>query len=238
MSDSTQTEQIRAALVSVQNTLAKAATDANRSTESIQLLAVSKKKPLAAIEAAWAAGQQAFGENYVDEAVDKIQALRAKFPHQTPEWHFIGAIQSRKAGLIAQHFDWVHSVDRLKVARKLAQQRPESAQPLSVCIQVNLDEEDSKSGVVSSEVAELADQIAEFPQLQLRGLMSIPAPRQAFDEQRAVFRQLAALLEALKPDHPRLDTLSMGMSADMAAAIHEGATIVRVGTAIFGARHG
>ncbi len=238
MSDSTQTQQIAAALGAVQRTIANAATDANRTKESIQLLAVSKKKPLAAIEAAWAAGQRAFGENYADEAVEKIQSWQAKFPDESPEWHFIGAIQSRKASMIATHFDWVHSIDRLKVATKLAQHRPASASPLSVCIQVNLDEESSKSGVPAAEVAELAKQIAELPQLTLRGLMSIPAPRSEFEEQRAVFQRLAHLKETLKPNHPQLDTLSMGMSGDIAAAIFEGATIVRVGTAIFGARDG
>lgn len=238
MSNFTENHDINAALNTVRSQLATAASAAQRSPEDVQLLAVSKRKPLAAIEAAWLAGQRAFGENYVDEALEKISAWQDKHPDTTPEWHFIGAIQSRKAAAIAQHFDWAHSVDRLKVAKKLNDNRPPSLPPLSVCIQVNLDAEDTKAGIALTDVATLAGQISELPALRLRGLMSIPAPRQTESEQRAVFRQLAQAQAAIKQAHPQLDTLSMGMSGDMTAAIAEGATIVRVGTAIFGARDG
>jgi PLP dependent protein len=229
---------IKASLNEVRAQIASAAHAAQRKPEHIQLLAVSKKKPLSAIEAAWQAGQRSFGENYVDEALEKITTWQSKHIDKAAEWHFIGAIQSRKAAAIAQHFDWAHSVDRFKVAKKLNDNRPSSKPPLSVCIQVNLDAEQTKAGIALSEVAELAGQIAELPALRLRGLMSIPAPRQSESEQRAVFRQLAQAQAAMSTAHPQLDTLSMGMSADMATAIAEGATIVRVGTAIFGARDG
>lgn len=236
MNEVTKTSDIQESLAAVQSQVEASAQKAGREPTSVQLLAVSKKKPLALIEAAWQAGQRAFGENYVDEGLEKIQAFRSTHPDRPCEWHFIGSIQSRKAAAIAEHFDWAHSVDRLKVAQKLSQHRPTTLQPLSVCLQVNLDGEASKSGVAADEVLELANQVAALPKLQLRGLMSIPAPRQGFDEQRAVFRQLAELLATLQNTHPQLDTLSMGMSADMDAAIAEGATLVRVGTAIFGAR--
>lgn len=232
----TKNTDIRTTLAAVKHQVQASAQKASRDPESVQLLAVSKKKPLADIEAAWVAGQHAFGENYVDEALEKIQTWRSAHPDWRAEWHFIGSIQSRKAAAIATHFDWAHSVDRLKVAQKLSQHRPAELPPLSVCLQVNLDEEASKSGVPANQVLELANQVAELPQLRLRGLMSIPAPREGFDAQRAVFRELADLLNTLKESHPALDTLSMGMSADLDAAIAEGATLVRVGTAIFGAR--
>lgn len=242
MSEPTQSHNINAALASVQSVINESVTAAERPEGCVQLLAVSKKKPLAAIEEAWAAGQRSFGENYVDEALEKIVSWQSQHPDLQPEqhveWHFIGAIQSRKAASIATHFDWVHSVDRLKVAQKLSQHRPDTTTPLSVCIQVNLDNESSKSGVMATEVAELATQIALLPNLTLRGLMSIPAPRTDLSEQRAAFRELATLQASLKNDHPTLDTLSMGMSGDLDAAILEGSTMVRVGTAIFGAREG
>jgi len=238
VSQSTQSHNIKAALASVQATIDESVTAAERPKGCVQLLAVSKKKPLAAIEAAWAAGQRCFGENYVDEALTKMASWQSQNPGWQVEWHFIGAIQSRKAASIASHFDWVHSVDRLKVAQKLSQHRPDTTTPLSVCIQVNLDNENSKSGVMATDVAELAEQIALLPNLKLRGLMSIPAPRTDLSEQRAAFRELAALQESLKTDHPTIDTLSMGMSGDLHAAVLEGSTMVRVGTAIFGARDG
>lgn len=236
MSELTNASLIATSLAEVKATVARSVVQANRDPDSVQLLAVSKRKPLAAIAAAWKAGQRAFGENYPDEAVEKIKAWQAVHPDRDAQWHYIGAIQSRKAAVIATHFDWVHSVDRLKVAKKLALHRPERRPPLSVCIQVNLDNEVNKSGVAYTEAGELADAITQLPQLQLRGLMSIPAPRENLAEQRAVFRRLSDLLEQLKADHPQVDTLSMGMSADLEAAISEGATIVRVGTAIFGSR--
>jgi len=178
------------------------------------------------------AGQLAFGENYVDEGVEKILSIA----DPSIEWHFIGAIQSRKCNQIAEHFDWAHGVDRLKTAERLSRFRPESLSPLNVCLQVNLDNESSKSGLPLEEVAELASACQNLPGITLRGLMAIPAPRDNFEQQRQVFDQLRQLLTELQIAQPELDTLSMGMSADMEAAIAEGATIVRVGTAIFGAR--
>jgi len=236
VSDSSKPHNIADSLASVLDSVARAADASNRDARSVQLLAVSKKKPLESIELAWQAGQRAFGENYADEALKKIQSWQERHPDSDIEWHFIGAIQSRKAASIAAHFDWVHSVDRLKVAKKLAENRADTDGPLSICLQVNLDGEASKSGIPADEVELLADQIAELPKLRLRGLMCIPAPRSDLEEQRAVFRQLATLQESLKSKHPALDTLSMGMSGDLDAAIAEGATIVRIGTAIFGAR--
>lgn len=236
MNESTKSPDIPTSLAAVHSLIAESAVRAGRKPQSIQLLAVTKKKPLADIEAAWQAGQRAFGENYVDEALDKIQAWREAHPDWQAQWHFIGSIQSRKAAAIATHFDWVHSVDRLKVAQKLSANRPTDSAPLSVCLQVNLDDEASKSGVSVKDAFELANQIAALPNLTLRGLMCIPAPRESLEAQRAVFKELAELLSSLKDTHPQLDTLSMGMSSDLDAAITEGATVVRVGTAIFGAR--
>ena len=203
-----------------------------RTPGSVQLLAVSKRKPLSAIEAAIASGQRSFGENYVEEGVGKITALA----DSSIEWHFIGAIQSRKCASIAQHFQWAHGVDRLKVATKLSAQRPESSAALNICLQVNLDDEDAKAGVVIDEVRALAVHCAELPGICLRGLMAIPAPRSDLHSQRKVFARLQQCLVSLQADFPTMDTLSMGMSADLEAAVAQGATIVRVGTAIFGAR--
>lgn len=205
-----------------------------RQPGSVTLMAVSKKKPVSAIRDAIAADQRVFGENYVEEGVEKIQELA----DASLEWHFIGAIQSRKTAQIAEHFDWAHGVDRVKVARRLADQRPAGLPPLNVCLQVNLDNEPGKAGVGIDEVAELAGECANFDGITLRGLMAIPAPRTELAAQRKAFARLAACLSSLRNDLPSLDTLSMGMSADMEAAVAEGATIVRVGTAIFGAREG
>ena len=196
------------------------------------LLAVSKKKPLSAIQEAIIAGQRDFGENYVDEGVAKILEI----DDASLIWHFIGAIQSRKTSQIAEHFHWAHGIDRLKIVRRLSEQRPDHLPPLNICLQVNLDNEVSKAGVAIDDVAELAAQCATLPNLRLRGLMAIPAPRETLEAQRKVLARLSNAMQLLKVDHPSLDTLSMGMSADMQAAIAEGATIVRVGTAIFGAR--
>jgi len=236
VTESTPSANISTALASVRADISAAAAAAGRADDSVQLLAVSKTRPHSDIASAWQAGQRAFGENYVDEALEKMGLLAHSHPAANIEWHFIGAIQSRKASAIAQHFQWVHSVDRLKVAQRLAKHRPPDMGTLSVCIQVNLDAELSKSGVHENDVSALADAIAALPQLCLRGLMCIPAPRSDPAEQRAVFRRLAKIQHALKPSFPTLDTLSMGMSGDMQAAIAEGANIVRVGTAIFGAR--
>jgi pyridoxal phosphate enzyme (YggS family) len=198
------------------------------------LLAVSKTFPAEDVRAAHAAGQREFGENYVQEALAKIESLadlRASL-----EWHFIGPLQSNKTRPVAEHFDWVHSVDRLKIAQRLSEQRPDHLPPLNVCLQVNVSGEASKSGVGIAEAVEVAQEIAALPKLNLRGLMSIPEPAGDIDAQRAPHHQLHELFERLRNDGLELDTLSMGMSSDLEAAVLEGATIVRVGTAIFGAR--
>lgn len=229
---SSSTPHIATSLQSVQDSINTMAQKHGRDPQSIQLLAVSKTKPVASITAAIDAGQHAFGENYPDEAIGKIVELAGA----NCEWHFIGAIQSRKAAGIAKHFAWVHSIDRLKVARKLAEHRPDTMPSLQCCLQINIDNESSKSGVTAEEAHELAAACAELPQLTLRGLMAIPAQVTGFDQQRAAFAKLRQLFDELRKHHPALDTLSMGMSGDLEAAIAEGATIVRVGTAIFGAR--
>jgi pyridoxal phosphate enzyme (YggS family) len=216
----------------IQDLLAKAAADAGRSGDHIRLLAVSKRKPVEAILEAAAAGQRDFGENFVQEGVEKIR----KCGRDDLIWHFIGHLQSNKTRVVAQNFQWVHTVDRLKIARRLSEQRPVDAADLNICIEVNIDAEESKSGVNPADVQDLATEIAELPRLRLRGLMCLPAIREDFAEQRKPFAALRELLESLNSSGLRLDTLSMGMSADYAAAIHEGATIVRVGTAIFGER--
>jgi len=203
-----------------------------RVSGSVQLLAVSKTQPAAALHAAVAAGQTRFGESYVQEALDKIGELKGL----GIEWHFIGPIQSNKTKAIAGHFDWVHSIDRLKTARRLSEQRPEALAPLNVCLQVNVSGESSKSGVAIADLEPLADAVVALPRLRLRGLMAIPAPCSDFDRQREPFRRLRRAFDELRRREPALDTLSMGMSADMEAAIAEGATMVRIGTAIFGTR--
>lgn len=213
-----------------------ASQEAQRAPNAVQLLAVSKTFPAQAVLEAVLAGQRAFGENYVQEGVEKIHAV-AQARGCTPlEWHFIGPIQSNKTRLIAENFDWVHTIEREKIAQRLSEQRPAGLHPLQVCIQVNTSGEASKSGVLAADAAALARAVAALPRLQLRGLMAIPEPEDDFDKQRAAFRVLRELYEQLRADGVALDTLSMGMSADMRAAIHEGATIVRVGSAIFGAR--
>ena len=213
-----------------------ASTAAGRDPMQVQLLAVSKTFPAAHVLEAIAAGQHAFGENYLQEALDKIADIKAALPSAPVEWHFIGPIQSNKTRSIAASFDWVHTVERLKVAERLSAQRPAGLPPLNVCIQVNISGEASKSGAMPAELAELARQVALLPNLTLRGLMAIPAPEQDGARQRAAFARLRALADALREGGLETDTLSMGMSADMAAAIAEGATIVRVGSAIFGDR--
>jgi pyridoxal phosphate enzyme (YggS family) len=219
-------------LQAVNVAIAKVAHLALRRPENITLLAVSKVFPADAVREAYHAGQSAFGESYVQEALDKIAALRDLLL----EWHFIGPIQSNKTRAIAENFAWVHSIDRLKIAERLAAQRPQNQLPLNVCIQVNVSGEDSKSGVAPSEVLALAQAMAGLPQLKLRGLMAIPAPADDLEEQRKPFAQLRALMAQLNEQGLGLDTLSMGMSHDLEAAIMEGATIVRVGSAIFGER--
>lgn len=201
--------------------------------DSVTLLAVSKTKPLADIEALAEAGQKAFGENYVQEALDKI----AQRPDL--EWHFIGPIQSNKTKSIAEHFQWVHSVDRLKIARRLSAQRPPGLGDLQILLEVNVSEEASKSGFRPDEILDVAEEVMALPNLSLRGLMAIPARAESMEAQRQPFRQLRDLLTKMQKRFPQapLDTLSMGMSADLESAIMEGSTLVRIGTDIFGARH-
>ena len=202
--------------------------------QSVTLLAVSKTFGPDAVRAAHAAGQRAFGENYVQEALAKIDALADLRPQI--QWHLIGPLQSNKTREVAEAFDWVHTVDRLKIAERLSAQRPAHRGPLSVCVQVNVSGESSKSGVAPAEVAALARAVAALPNLRLRGLMSIPEPAEGLAAQREPHRRLRELFDTLRAEGLALDTLSMGMSADLEAAVLEGATIVRVGTAIFGAR--
>jgi pyridoxal phosphate enzyme (YggS family) len=221
-------------LEEVRQRIAKAAASASRDGASVKLLAVSKTFPAEDVRAAFEAGQRAFGENYVQEGVAKITALSDL--RSELEWHFIGPLQSNKTKVVAEHFDWVQSVDRLKIAQRLSDQRPPGAPPLNVCLQVNVSGEESKSGVEPAEAASLAHQIAALPGLRLRGLMAIPEPAATLEAQRAPHARLSALMDALCADGLELDTLSIGMSADLEAAVLEGATMVRIGTAIFGAR--
>ena len=204
-----------------------------RNPDAISLLAVSKTWPAADVLQAVAAGQRSFGENYVQEGVDKVAALAG----QELEWHFIGPLQSNKTKKVAESFAWVHSVDRLKIAERLAEQRPPALPPLQICLQVNVSGEDSKSGVALGEVPALARQLVALPRVQLRGLMTIPAPHEDLNAQRRPFRLLHEVYEELRREGLPLDTLSMGMTHDLEAAIAEGATLVRVGTAIFGERN-
>lgn len=199
---------------------------------SVTLLAVSKLHPASAIAELAAAGQQRFGENYLQEALDKMAALAGL----DLEWHFIGPIQANKTRGIASRFAWVHSVDRLKIAQRLSRQRPDGQPPLNICLEVNISGEASKSGVVPAQLLELATAVAELPRLRLRGLMAIPAPSEDFAEQRRACARLRECQQTLRDAGFELDTLSMGMSADLEAAIAEGATLVRIGTALFGPR--
>ena len=209
-----------------------AAAACGRDPESILLLAVSKTKPAADVRAAFACGQKHFGENYLQEAEEKIRELS----DLDISWHFIGAIQSNKTRSIARDFDWAHCIDRLKIARRLSEQRPADMPPLNVCIQVNVDQEASKAGIEVDQVDELALAMQQLPGIRLRGLMTIPEPHPGFDEQRPAFARLAQKLDSLRQQGIDCDTLSMGMTQDMAAAIAEGSTLVRIGTAIFGER--
>jgi pyridoxal phosphate enzyme (YggS family) len=203
-----------------------------REKDSIQLLAVSKRHSAISIREAYEAGQNCFGENYVQELVEKVEELS----NLDIEWHFIGPLQSNKTKQIASVASWVHTIDRFKIAQRLNDQRPENLPPLSICIQVNISGEASKSGIMPDEIEALAAQISKLPHLRLRGLMAIPAPQDDFENQRKTFAKVFALQNTLHKQGYKLDTLSMGMSGDMQAAIAEGATIVRIGTAIFGTR--
>ena len=228
---------IAANLQAVEATIADAVQAAGRARNEVQLLAVSKTFPAEAVLAAMASGQTAFGENYLQEALDKIANVAQAQPEARVEWHFIGPIQSNKTRPIAANFHWVHTVERLKIAQRLSEQRPPELGPLNICLQVNISGEASKSGATEAELPELARAVAQLPNLRLRGLMAIPEQATGAAQQRAAFARLRQLHDALRAEGLALDTLSMGMSGDMAAAIAEGATIVRIGSAIFGARN-
>ena len=219
-------------LQAVHERIRQAATAAHRSPEDVRLLAVSKTFDASAVTAAWQAGQRAFGENFVQEALDKIAGLG----HLDIEWHFIGPIQSNKTRPIAEHFAWVHSLEREKIARRLNDSRPPGLPPLNVLIQVNVSGEASKSGVAPGEERTLAEVIRSLPRLRLRGLMAIPEPTPDAALQRRRFALLRSLQQGLQADDSGVDTLSMGMSDDLEAAVAEGSTMVRIGTAIFGSR--
>jgi pyridoxal phosphate enzyme (YggS family) len=226
--------QITDRLKNVHCQIDAAAIAAQRQPQAIKLLAVSKTRPAEELRQAWACGQQAFGENYLQEALDKIEALQ----DLNIIWHFIGPIQSNKTRAIAENFSWVHSVDRFKIAQRLSDQRPVNLPPLNICLQVNISGESSKSGVLPADLPALGAAVATLSNIRLRGLMAIPASSDDPEQQRKPFAQMNHLLQLLQrqlPDQP-LDTLSMGMSGDMEAAILEGATIVRIGTALFGPR--
>ncbi|HFQ8226800.1 TPA: YggS family pyridoxal phosphate-dependent enzyme [Citrobacter freundii] len=222
-------------LAQVRDKISAAALRCGRASEEVTLLAVSKTKPASAIEEAIAAGQQAFGENYVQEGVEKIRHFREKGIAGL-QWHFIGPLQSNKSRLVAEHFDWCHTLDRLRIATRLSEQRPAELAPLNVLIQINISDENSKSGIPLEELDALAAEVAELPHLRLRGLMAIPAPESDYVRQFEVARQMAVAFAGLKTRYPDVDTLSLGMSDDMEAAIAAGSTMVRIGTAIFGAR--
>lgn len=224
-------------LQAVRGSIAQAADEAQRPAQDVTLLAVSKTFGADAVLQAVQAGQTAFGENYLQEALDKIAAVKASLPQTVLTWHFIGPIQSNKTRPIAEHFDWVHTVEREKIAVRLSEQRPDGLPDLNICLQVNISGEASKSGVTPAELPALARAVAQLPKLRLRGLMAIPEPETDLTRQRAAFARLRALYEQLRAEGLALDTLSMGMSADLSAAVLEGATIVRVGSAIFGSRN-
>ncbi len=216
----------------VREQIGKAALDCGRSPASITMMAVSKTQSSESVREAYEAGQRDFGENYLQEALGKIDAL----PLPDLCWHFIGPIQSNKTREIAEHFDWVHSIDRVKIAQRLSAQRPLERGPLNVCIQVNISEEASKSGVALADVMPLCAAIHGLENISLRGLMAIPAPCDDPQQQRLAFRPLGQLFQHLTTLYPQMDTLSLGMSADYAAAIAEGSTLLRIGSAIFGMR--
>jgi hypothetical protein len=219
-------------LAAVRTRIAAAAGRAGRDPKDILLVAVSKTQPPAAVAAAWAAGHREFGENYLQDALPKLDA----FAEQGTVWHFIGALQSNKTRAVAERFQWVHTVDRESLAQRLSEQRPAMLPPLEICLQVNVSGESSKGGIAPERLPELATAVSGLPRLKLRGLMAIPAPVRDMEAQRAPLRQLRELLEDLNARGHRLDTLSMGMTDDLEAAILEGSTLLRIGTAIFGPR--
>jgi PLP dependent protein len=220
-------------LKQIKSQIATTAVNNGRSADDITLLAVSKTKPVEDVLAAYQAGQTDFGESYLQEAELKIKALADK----NIQWHFIGPIQSNKTRKISELFDWVHSVDRYKIAERLSQHRPETLKPLNILLQVNIDNEASKSGISTDQVFPLAEQIAKLPQVNLRGLMAIPSLQDDYQQQCIPFARMHTLLKELQKKYPECDTLSMGMSNDMPAAIAQGSTLVRIGTAIFGKRN-
>lgn len=224
---------IQTRLEAVQQRIHEAAAQYGHHADAVQLLAVSKTRTAEDIRAALAAGQLSFGESYLQEAVGKIQALSGT----SAQWHFIGRIQGNKTRAVAEHFDWVHSLCSIKHAQRLNSQRPDSLPPLNLCIQINLSGEETKAGIDPEETFELVARIQELPRLRLRGLMTLPAPTDTLEQQRRPFRILRELRDQLATPARPLATLSMGMSSDLEAAIAEGATIVRVGTAIFGPRN-
>lgn len=227
---------IEANLQQVRERIARSCQLAGRDAKDVTLLAVSKTFDADAVRQAQAAGQRVFGENYVQEGVEKIQVLRSEDPSNSLEWHCIGPLQSNKSRLVAEHFDWVQSVDRLKIAQRLSEQRPSGLPPLQVCLQVNVDGGANKSGVAPDELLALAQAVSLLPGIHLRGLMSVPEPVAGFEAQKTVFLQVKALFDDLNTRGFALDTLSLGMSDDLDAAVAAGSTMVRVGRAIFGSR--
>lgn len=227
---------LQANLRSVHERITKAARGAGRDPSSVRLIAVSKAFNTGTVLNAVTAGQRAFGENYVQEAATKMTGIARLRPDLALEWHFIGPIQSNKTRALAEHFDWVQSVDRVNIAERLSTQRPATLPSLNVLLQVNVSGEASKGGVAANEAVSIARTISRLPQLRLRGLMAIPELHDEFDKQRVPFRAMKRLFDELVTDGVALDTLSMGMSADLEAAIVEGSTMVRIGTAIFGER--
>jgi pyridoxal phosphate enzyme (YggS family) len=227
---------IEANLQQVRERIARSCQRAGRDAKAVTLLAVSKTFDADAVRQAQAAGQRVFGENYVQEGLEKIQLLRSEDPAARLEWHCIGPLQSNKSRLVAEHFDWVQSVDRLKIAQRLSEQRPDGLPPLQVCLQVNVDGGANKSGVAPGDLPVLAQAVSLLPNIRLRGLMSVPEPVDGFEAQRDVFLQVKALFDDLNTRGFALDTLSLGMSDDLDAAVAAGSTMVRVGRAIFGSR--
>lgn len=229
-------DRLQANLRVLNERITQAARASGRDPGSIRLVAVSKSFPAATVAMAVRAGQHVFGENYVAEALDKMHALRSESADAALEWHFIGPIQSNKTRAIAENFAWVQSVDRLKVAQRLSEQRPLGEPPLNFTLQVNISDEASKQGVAPLQLPQLARDVARLPRIRLRGLMAIPAPVDDPVAQREPLRRMRQLFDELRAEGHELDTLSMGMSADFEAAIAEGSTMVRIGTAIFGER--
>ena len=227
---------IASRLLAIKDQIASLTHQAGRAPDDVQLLAVSKTKPIEAIYAAYQAGQRQFGESYVQEAIPKIQLLQTNPDYADIEWHFIGPLQSNKTKPVAEHFDWVHSVDREKIAQRLNEQRPEHLPALNICLQINISGEQTKSGINADEVFGLAGIISQFPRLKLRGLMTIAENTDDMNVVRDNFLHMQQLFNQLKSQYPSVDTLSMGMTDDMPLAINCGSTMVRIGTAIFGSR--